>query len=48
MPPLILLVAKTPRDFEMQETQGKNLSFLSISSMKSFGFCYFMMFMVYP
>ena len=48
MSPLILLVAKTPWDFEVQETQGKNLSFLSISSMKSFGFCYFTMFMVYP
>ena len=31
--------AKTPWDFEVQETQGKNLSFLSISSMKSFAFC---------
>ena len=32
-------IAKTPWDFEVQETQGKNISFLSIYSMKSFGFC---------
>lgn len=38
--------SQIPWDFEVDETQGKNLSFLLIYSMKSFGFCCFMMFMV--
>lgn len=38
--------SQIPWDFEVDETQGKNFSFLLIYSMKSFGFCGFMMFVV--